>query len=309
MSAISLGACKSDPLKEKALAELNHTLATKQEFVKVHAAEYLIWLGYPEKAREIFLRENELHGSQPKYRILIWRVLSETETNPEKKKTWDNKVYQAFGDLNGPDRLHAAETLAKLKLSPLSKYPEATRESVNDSSRNMQVYTHWALSYSPGADTNKYRHDFLQIIESDSNQIARIISAFVIRKMKGLTPDEWTKLASEALAEPDTSGFKHNLLNTAFVTFPDGMKKAAEYEKIRLAITENYKQFTSNERIELSQALAEKGEESDIPLLTSFLKNENTAGIYEADTKEGADVRAAAAYAILKIKKRVSFEH
>ena len=279
MSAISLGACKSDPLKEKALAELNHTLETQHEFVKVHAAEYLIWLGYPQEARKIFIRENELHGSQPKYRILIWRVLSETETNPKKKKIWYNKVYQAFGDLNGPDRLHAAETLAKLKLSPLEKYPAATKESINDSSRNMQVYTHWALSYSPGADTNKYRHDFLQIIESDSNQVARIISAFVIRQMKGLTPDEWTKLAAEALTEPDTSGFKNNLLNTAFVTFPDGMKMTTDYEKIRLAMTENYKQFSTNERIELSQALAEKGEESDIPLLTSFLNNENITGI------------------------------
>ena len=48
MSAISLGACKSDPLKEKALAELNQTLETQHEFVKVHAAEYLIWLGYPQ---------------------------------------------------------------------------------------------------------------------------------------------------------------------------------------------------------------------------------------------------------------------
>jgi hypothetical protein len=82
------------------------------------------------------------------------------------------------------------------------------------------------------------------------------------------------------------------------------MKKTVDYDKIRQAITHDYQHFSVGERIGLAQALAEKGEESDIALLTSYLNNENSAGIYQPDTKEGADVRAAAAYAILKIKER-----
>lgn len=304
MAVLNLNACKTDALKEKALNELLLTLKTQPEFIKVHAAEYLIWLGHTKEARQEFLHENELHGNQPKYRIGIWRVLSETETDPEKKKIWYDKVYQAFGDLNGPDRLHASETLAKLKLSPLERYPEATQKSLADELRNMQVYTHWALSYAPDADTDQYRRDLLQMVANDTNNIVRMISAYIVRRNKGLTPGEWTKLATDALAEPDTSGLKKNLLNTAFVTFPDGMKETSDYEKIRQAITKNYQQFSAEERIGLAQALAEKGDESDIALLTSYLNNENSAGIYQADTKEGADVRAAAAYAILKIKQR-----
>jgi SSS family solute:Na+ symporter len=306
MAVFNINACKTYSLSEKALAELKTTLKTQPEFIKVHAAEYLIWLGQTEEVRKEFLHENELHGNEPKYRIGIWRVLAQTETDAEKKKIWYNKVFQAFGDLNGPDRLHAAETLAKLKLSPLEKYPEATQKSMADELRNMQVYTHWALSYAPNADTNKFRQDFLQMAEGDSNQVVRIISAYIVRRINHLIPDEWTKLSQQALAEPDSSELKKILLNTAVVTFPEGIKKTADYDKIRQAITHDYQHFSVGERIGLAQALAEVGNESDIQLLSSYLDNENSAGIYDANTKEGADVRAAAAYAILKIKERTN---
>lgn len=298
--------CTTDTLQEQALAELNQTLKTQPEFIKVHAAEYLIWLGHTKEAREEFLKENELHGDQPKYRIGIWRVLAQTETDAEKKKIWYDKVYQAFGDLNGPDRLHASETLAKLKLSPQQRYPEATQQSLNDESRNLQVYTHWAVSYTDGADSNRFTKDFLQMLESDSNKIVRLISAYIIRKRKGLTPDEWTKLAQQALATPDSAELKKTLLNTAFVTFPGNMNNSEDYQKIKTAMTANHQQFSADERIQLAQALAESGDASDIPLLTAYLNNENSAGIYDVNTKEAADVRAAAAFAILKIKERSS---
>ena len=300
MSAI---ACKTDSLKDQALKELENTLKTQQEFIKVHAAEYLIWTGHREEVREEFLRENELHGAQPKYRIGIWRVLAQTETDPSKKKEWCEKVLNAFGDLNGPDRLHAAETVAKLKLSPMEKYPEATKRSVHDTSRNLQVYTHWALSYAPGADTNAFRHDFLQMLASDSNQIVRLISAYIVRRIKGLTETEWTTLADEAVAEPKESLLRNNLLNTALVTFPEKMKKTAVFDQVAVEARKDHEMFSADQRIQLGQALAEIGNEEDLPLLTSYLNNENTSGIYTVDSKEGADVRAAAAYAILKIKE------
>lgn len=305
MTVLGSSSGTADPLTDKALAELRQVLKTQSEFVKVHAGEYLIWLGYPAEVRQIFLRENSLHREQPKYRITVWRVLAQTETNPKGKQVWYDKIYKAFGDLAGPDRLHAAETLAKLKLSPAKRYPEATQKSVNGESRNLQVYTHWALSYAPGADADKFRNDFLGMLASDTG-VVRLISAYIVRRNGGLTKEEWTGLSRLALAEPAASPVKKNLLNTAVVTFPAGAKKTAEYTTIRRAITENYQAFSAGERIELAQALAEKGEASDLPLLTAYLDNENSKGLYENDSKEGADVRAAAAYAIIKIKRRMA---
>lgn len=304
MTVFRSSSCTADTLANKALAELRHTLKTQQEFIKVHAAEYLIWLGYANEVQTEFLRENELHGEQPKYRIGIWRVLAQTEATPEKKKLWYDKIYRAFDDLKGPDRLHAAETLAKLRLSPKERYPEATQTSVMDESRNMQVYTHWALSYAPGADSTQFTRDFLAMMATDTNQVVRTISAYIIRRRGGLTAAEWTQLSKEALEEADTSSLKKSLLNTAFVTFPEDAGKTADYERIRKAITENYQRLSAGERIELAQVLAERGEASDLPLLEAYLNNEASKGLYATDSKEGADVRAAAAYAILKTKAR-----
>lgn len=303
-TAFMMNSCTTDTLKEQALAELNNVLKTQPEFIKVHAAEYLIWLGHPDEVRKEFLKENELHGDQPRYRIGIWRVLAQTETDPGQKKKWHDKVFQAFGDLNGPDRLHAAETLAKLKLSPQERYPEATQLSLTGENRNMQVYTHWALSHAAGADAGRFTKDFLHMLEADSNRIVRIISAYIIRNRKGLSPDQWTTLAQQALVTPDSDELKRTLLNTAFVTYPEEMNNAEMFGKIRLAMKKHAEKFGPDERIQLAQALAEAGDASDIPLLTAYLNNENSEGVYDAQSKEGADVRAAAAYAILKIKER-----
>ena len=291
-------------LAAKALAELRRTLQTEQEFIKVHAAEYLIWLGHPREVQTQFLQENKQHGNQPKYRIGIWRVLAQTEVDPQKKQAWYDKIYQAFADPNGPDRLHASETLAKLKLSPAQKYPQATQRALADESPNMHVYTQWAVSYAPGADQDGFRQHLLQLVASDPNPVIRMISAYIIRKKKGLPPDEWITLSTLALAEPDTSALKRNLLNTALVTFPEGMKKTPEYDRIRKGITTGFQQFIPAGRIELAQALAEMGEPGDLPLLASYLNDENSQGIYDPQSKEGADIRAAAAYAILVIQSR-----
>lgn len=305
MSVVFTSSCRTDDsLTAKAMDELRHTLENSHEFVKAHAAEYLIWLGHKEEAKKIFLQENKLYKAQPKYRIVIWRVLAEAETEPEQKKVWIDKIYNAFGDINGPDRLHATETLAKLQLAPLTNQTIAIQKSVNDESRNMQVYIHWALSYAADADKNKYKQDFLNIIEKDTNEIARVISAFVIRKLNNLTNAEWTKLALDALAQVETSAIKNTMLNTTFATTPEHLKSSAEYLLIKKGMIKNYQQFSAGDRIGLSQALAENGDITDLPLLTSYLNNENNKGIYESETELAADVRAAAAYAILKIKSR-----
>ena len=59
MPILFSSSCEADTLEVKALAELRYTLETKNEFVKGHAAEYLIWVGYKEEARRVFLHENQ----------------------------------------------------------------------------------------------------------------------------------------------------------------------------------------------------------------------------------------------------------
>ncbi len=136
----------SDDSDKRAMDELLTTLKSRTQFVKVHAGEFLIWLGHPREVREEFLRENELYSKEPKYRIVLWRVLAQTEEEG-KRAVWTDKILEAFKDTTGPDRIHAAETLGKLKLSPLEKYPHATMNALQSDNRNLNVYTLWAISF------------------------------------------------------------------------------------------------------------------------------------------------------------------
>lgn len=288
-----------DPLSKKALDELLTTLRTQPEFIKVHAAEYLIWLGHTEEPRSVFLAENELHGDQPKYRIGIWRVLAQTEKDLSGAKKWQDNIYRAFGDLNGPDRLHASETLAKLRLSPLEKYPEATRESLASENKNLQVYTLWATSFADGDSLIKNRVAFISKALKDLVTDVRKISSYILRST-GLSADQWTAFAEKALAEPVSSELKLSLLTTAFITQPKSGHTDLK-AKLRTELLKGASERDYAGQIEVSIALSEHGGSSDLKLLTTLLNNNEVTDPADAGNKEKADVRAAASYAILKI--------
>lgn len=301
----TLKTCTSMPdnLEEKALRELRNTLVTQTQWIKVHAAEYLVWTGHSEEVKKEFLKEEKLHNTEPKYRIGIWRVLAEAEKSQARKIQWTNKIYGAFNETNGPDQLHATETLAKLKLSPLDKYPEATQNALKSENRNLHTYALWATAYSSDSSLQNKRQEFLRLAVSDSNEIIRKISAYVLRKLGGFTKKQWTYLSEKSLLEPAESGLRNSLLNTAFVTFPAGAGDSGSLKKIRKEMVKGYKDFGAEKRIELALSLAEKGSAGDLPLLQIFLENSDISGRYDPVSGEAADVRAAAAFAILKIKQ------
>lgn len=303
MTSCNNDSIQSDAVAEKAMNELHDVLHKQSQFIKVHAAEYLIWLGYKDDVKKVYLTEDSLHSKETPYRIGIWRVLAQTEEKPEDKMQWINKVFDVYGNPDAPDRLHATETLAKLQQSPLEKYPEITKTTLSSDNRNLNTYALWAISYSSDSAMKKNRSEFLRLAKEDSNQIIRKISAFILRKIGGLTSNEWTGIADKALLEPAETGMRYSLLNTAFVTLPEESKKTGLFQTICQEMVKNSNHFSMGERIELALSLADKGQEEDLPVLQSMLNNENIAGIYEADSKEGADVRATAAYAILKIKQ------
>ncbi len=296
--------CKiQDPLKEQALTELHAVLKNNTQWVKVHAAEYLVWLHKDmSEVQKIYQEEYRQYQNEPKYRIGISRVLYQTETDPAKKKAWLDKVLTVFGDTTSPDRIHAAETLAKLKTSPAALYPQATDASLQDTSRILQTYTLWATSYTSKEMEEKNKQAFIRMAFEDTDPIIRKISAYVLLKSKDLTPEEWKAFAAKALEEPASGGLRNNLLQAAFVTYTGGDETI--HQKIKTEITGNWKQFTAGERIELAQALAEKGGCEDAAILAAFLNNEEHHNLYEVQSSSGADVRAAAAYAILKIAGR-----
>lgn len=289
--------------EKKALAELNSILEHRQKFVKAHAAEYLIWTGHPKAVLKEFLKEEKIYSNEPKYRIVIWRVLVQAERDPARKKIWLNKIYDAYKDMDGPDRTHATETLAKLKQPVISLFPQVTAQTLASSDRNLQTYALWASSFGSDSLMEKNKKKFIDMALTDTNITIRKISAFVLCQLKGLNPAQWERLATAALSTDKMADTYVTYLATSLFTAPAGAD-CNKLSKINDMLIKDVKKYTAAQRTELSHALAEKGEKKHLKILQGFIDDENSAGIYDSSSDEGADLRAAAAYAILKINGR-----
>jgi hypothetical protein len=293
----------TDAQSTKAVTELKNILTHRQKFIKAHAAEYLIWTGHPEVALKEYLKEEKLHGTEPKYRVVIWRVLVQAEHDQARKKMWLTKMYNAYIDMDGPDRTHATEALAKLQQPVAKLFPQVTSKTLAADDRNLQTYAVWASSYGSEARMNANREKLVQMALTDTSAVIRRISAYVLRKEGGLNTAQWDKITAAAFATPKTDELYVALLTTALVTAP----AKADNKKLALInelLTKDVHRFNVGQRTELAQALAEKAAKKHLPLLANLMDDKDSAGVYDPASDEGADMRAAAAYAILEINQR-----
>src|SRR5262245_58937620 len=75
-----------DELHDRAVSELQRTLKAETKFVKVHAAESLLALGYGQDVQGVFQDELKQHGEEPQYRIGVWRVLARSAHDKQQRK-------------------------------------------------------------------------------------------------------------------------------------------------------------------------------------------------------------------------------
>ncbi|HTN06179.1 hypothetical protein [Agriterribacter sp.] len=290
-------------LKEESIEALRTVIRTQSEWVKVHAAEFLLWSGYPEGVREIYIEEEKQFGGKSPYRIGIWRVLAQETEKPEEKKKWTNKIMYAFLDTNGADRIHAAETLAKLHISTLKEHPDATAQALKSPVKSLSLYTRWSIAFTSADSLLSVRDSFLSMATSGEEEVSsRRLAAYVVRNSGELPDAQWEPFAKAALAESGTSGLSSSLLTAAVITVPGNITSSGLYRQVYEAFL-HYKDVPDKgTRMDIAAGLAEKGNAGELPVLVALLKNESPLGI-EADD---ADVRASAAYAILKMEKRLS---
>lgn len=289
-------------LKEEAVDTLRKILHEQQEWVKVHAAEFLIWSGYPEGVKDIYLKELERFQEKPQYRIGIWRVLAQL-SNGDESAQYKTKIVNAFLDTTGRDRIHAIETMAKLKISPLPQHPDATDAALHSDIKSLSAYTHWAIAYTNKDSAESASKYFLdRLLDANEDILQRRIAAYVLRNGNNLGMADWNALSDMALTLPDDTEGKSGFLNAALLTAPQEMKTSGTYKNI----FDNFLAYTSkkdkNIKLDIASALAVTGGTEHLPLLTDWLRNTFPTGIASYD----ADVQASAAYAIIKICERTS---
>jgi len=301
-----------DSLVQASQRELQDVLKKQSEWVKVHAAEYLLWAGIGDGVREEFLAEEKQFGQQALYRIGIWRVLAQAApTEPEREK-WISLIQQAFQDTIGPDRIHAAETLAKLRVPPASYTAGLTRQAIDSNNPALSLYTRWSAAFYSSDSLSGTRQYFLDGIGNKKNgAIFRRMGAYILRHLGALSRSQWTHLAQMALSELESSDARTYLLSAAFVKAPAEEESSKSFNTVREKLLRARIAPSKGDRSEMAMALAERGELRDLPVLIALLKNQNPLFFPKDISPEkrqldadNADVRAAAAYAILKIQAR-----
>ena len=136
------------------MAAIRQVLDRESRFVKVHAAEYLLWLGYTQGVKEAFHKELQSHGGEPQYRIGIWRVLARCDTRGPEQSQWTDKICDVLWNPSAPDRVHAAETLAKLGCRIDDEEAASLEKAARSDIAPLTPYALWVLANSdrPGAE-------------------------------------------------------------------------------------------------------------------------------------------------------------
>lgn len=300
------------PRDATCLETLRQAAVCNDFWVQVHAIEYLVELGYTQEA-EAFVR-SELSGYQnvPQKRIGFWRSSYKVSQSREEKSKWINKIKNAYLDSSGDDRIHAAESLSKLGFS-LNNFDH---NMLADDQRNggmLASFVIWGTAIPIDNRENVAYGQLIDLLKSNEES-SRKIAAYALGFV-GIDPPAtvWETLALQATEEPSQSAAypyllaaayslhnKENTANLELVTAIYNKLKGLKYIKDKEA------------RVELCRSLAAKGGKDDIPLLMDFINDKDPITdlpSFDPSLNVEAhpwnlDVKAAAAYAILKITNR-----
>jgi SSS family solute:Na+ symporter len=270
-------------MRDRALAVLRETLARESRWVKVHAAEHLLALSYPEGVQAEFEAERKAHEEEPQYRVGIWRVLARCADHPDDRAAWVERIKAVVADTAAPDHVHAVETLAKLGVR--ATYP-AFRSAIERAAAEdprAAVFANWLLA---GAGDSAALATLAETLASSDPQ-SRYLAAYGLQWLKPTDPAIWQALRAAAAREQDKAARTY-LLSAAVVLAPTTEEAAA----FHASLVEGAKNGPSADRTIACSALATRGTRDDVPLLNSWMS--------DADP----DTRAAAAAALLHVGRR-----
>jgi len=276
-----------------ALVDLKTLLYSEKEWVKVHVAEFLIWEDCDvDEVRTEFMKEEQQFGHLPKYRIGIWRVLAQAATDEKERQYWVDKIFAAYNDVDGEDRLHAIETLAKLKVP-------VTHELRENLEGLMRLYTLWNYTLvSEKAQEEVKRTLIGDLIGNRLDELDMQVASYILRYMDPLSAQELTEIRSWMEDKDIKPSLRCNLLSTLLISSAED-QKVAEMDDVKRELIS----FRNNPGAlnHIMMVLAVCGNEHDKVLINELFqtRRDNTVPGYNSD------LHATAAYMVLKVWGKV----
>jgi hypothetical protein len=200
-----------------------------------------------------------------------------------------------FKNTASVDRIHSAETLAKLKVSPISFSISATDSILNSIHNSLWIFTYWATAFSSENDKLRVKNKLIDtILYSNESDEIKDFAMYALFKMKNLGKENWNLFFDKLLVEPNNQFLiSCVLINTPMDSILEeriiGQKKKIEKiimnnkNKNNAMILDSYQQI---------------GTEDDIYFLSNIIKSKNE---YHIENK------LAAANAILSINEKNNF--
>ncbi|MEX0643345.1 MAG: hypothetical protein WD468_11620 [Pirellulales bacterium] len=291
----------SNKLRDEAIAKLREVRDTQESWVKVHAAEWLVELGYPQGVADAFRAELEAHGNDPEYRIGILRVLAKESQYRREHASWIDKIKRVFLEEGSPDRAHAAETMAKLRVSLEPDELKAVNKAADSADVRLASYCRWLLAEADGDDRHVHLDRLCDLLDSPAVE-SRRIAAYALRSFRPLETDHWRRVVDRAESESDPF-VKLRLRGTALITAPTTAEKS-ELEGIRSELSQARASGDITLDQEMVRTLIEVGKSSDLPVLERYLRADVPEKQALTASSATADLSAAAADAILRIDRR-----
>jgi len=265
-------------IEDRCVALLRDALANETEWVRVHAAEALLSHGLGEGVEAVYA---PLVDSAPPHRIGVWRVLARAQADDARQR-YIARVRDAFLDIDGPDRLHAAETLAKLGYA--ERLVELLRVAREESGA-FQAYARWALANSGTAADEAA---LAELLTSDDAR-TRGCAAYGLRFLPVLREATLAALDAALDAEPvDSPARIHQLC--AHYAHGQGERRA----KVEEALVRLAREGDKGERYQACAALGLGGDAGIIGVLVERLEDAET------------NVRISAADALLALHERLA---
>lgn len=191
---------------------LREVMAKETVWIKVHAAEVLATYGEKKRVREVFMDELKAHGTEPQYRIGIWRTLALAAEDPAARQSWADRVAAVFVDRAATDRLHAVETLGKLGGPHTPAVVAAAEAWFRDVSEEDGAYILW-VRWQAGQPAAL--RSLIGLLRSPA-AASRSRAAYVLVRAGTTDAGALAELARAADAEPADSPSRPNLVGAAY---------------------------------------------------------------------------------------------
>lgn len=271
-------------LRQRCVAALRAVLRDEQRWVKVHAAEYLLQLDYREGVRETFEQERLASEQEPQYRIGVWRVLAQADAEERRSAAWVAKIRDVFLDPAASDRLHALESLAKLRYQVPRELRAPFLQAADGSGGAMVVFARWVLLNSGVPQAEERLTELL----ASPDEPTRRLCGYSLVRVRNLSPAGQEQVVAAAEREPADSPARVTLVGAA-ARHASGSHR----DRYRQQLLTYLRASQAEEQIRACEALAAVAEPADLPSLIEPLGSPDN------------DLRATAAWSILRLGRRL----